>query len=420
MQSVGCTETVEIERADLRPRASIRRYAWLLALIAVVLLPFCFLGYGPDVDTYGVLEAGRATWAQHQLATSRNPGYWTYEAIVYAAAKAGGYLLINLLTLGICIMIVARVLVILQKLGARFPGLVASILVSAPVFAIAATTTIDYLWSLLGLVLFIEWLAEDRWGWAAAAGTFAYLIRVANCMEIAGIVGGGMLAEVIAHRRLTARSLKILLCAAMAAIIGSLPLIASYQIAGHSFAFVQGMIGDPDMWTMKMRIGRFVLKGMLLLGIPASLLLVSGLLFWRRFSGLQLPEESAFYRERAMPLIGGGVVGAVILFFKYPIETSYLIPGETFLLLLLSVSLLAWRRRFTIALLVTVLGANLVTIQLAQPNIPGKATAARLHFALRDGQMVDCVKQRIRLLHCRTVACWNDPGSPEGTADPLH
>src|SRR5581483_7127468 len=117
MQSVEFTETVETKRADFWPRASVRRYAWLLALIPVVLLPFCFLGYGPDVDTYGVLEAGRVTWGQHQLATSRNPGYWTYEAIVYVSSKAGGYLLINLLTLGICMAIVARVLIILQKLG---------------------------------------------------------------------------------------------------------------------------------------------------------------------------------------------------------------------------------------------------------------------------------------------------------------
>lgn len=404
----------ETKRADSWPRASVRRYAWLLALIAVALLPFCFLGYGPDNDTYGVLEAGRMTWGQHRLATSRNPGYWTYEAIVYALGKAGGgYLLINLVTLGICIVIVARVLVILQRLGARFPGLVATILVSAPVFAIAATTTMDYLWSLLGLVLFVEWLAEDRWGWAAAAATFAYLIRVANCVEIAGIVGGGMLAEFIAHRRVTGRSLKILLSAIVAAVVGSLPLIASYQVAGHSFAFVQGMIGGADMWTMKMRIGRFVIKGLLLLGIPASLLLLGGALFWRRFSELPLPEENAFYRERAMPLIAGGIVGAVILFFKYPIETSYLIPGETFLLILLSVSLLAWRRWFTIAVLAAVLGANLVTIQLAQPNIPGQATAATLHFALRNGQMVDCVKERIRLLHCRTEGCWSDPDSAQ-------
>lgn len=395
-------------RAHSWPPASIRRYTRLLLLIAVVLLPLCFLGYGPDNDTYEVLDAGRWTWAQHELVTSRNPGYWTYEAIVYLLNKLGGFLLINLVTLGVCILIIARVLVILQRLGARFPGLVASILVSAPVFAIAATTTIDYLWSLLGLVLFVEWLAEDQWGWAAAAATFAYLIRVANCVEIAGIVAGGMLAEVIAHRRVTGRSLKILACAVVAAVVGSLPLIASYQTANHSFAFVQGIIGDPAMWTMRMRLGRFALKGMLLFGVPASLLLLGGLFFWRRAWSLELPEESGLYRQRVMPLIGGGVVAALVLFFEYPIEISYLIPGETFLLMLLSVSLLAWQRWFAIAILVAVLGANLMTIQFAEPNIPGKATAATLHFALREGQMVECVRERIRLLPCKTAECWYD------------
>lgn len=128
----------------------------------LVLLPVCFLGYGSDNDTYTVLDSGNSTWRLHLPETSRNPGYWVFEAIVYALRTVGGSLVTNFVTLAMAITLVWRFLAISRHLDARYPYLVAACLAVTPVFVIAATSTDDYLWSLLGLVLFVELLLNDR------------------------------------------------------------------------------------------------------------------------------------------------------------------------------------------------------------------------------------------------------------------
>ena len=74
------------------PTALPRKHLIFLAAFVLLLLPLCRLGYGSDNDTYGVLEAGRAVWQQHHLYTSRNPGYWTFEALTFALSQAGSQL----------------------------------------------------------------------------------------------------------------------------------------------------------------------------------------------------------------------------------------------------------------------------------------------------------------------------------------
>ena len=64
----------------------------LLVVFALLLLPFCFFGYGPDNDTYGVLDAGRAVWVRHVLRFSRTPGYWVFETLeAIELARRNGY-----------------------------------------------------------------------------------------------------------------------------------------------------------------------------------------------------------------------------------------------------------------------------------------------------------------------------------------
>ena len=384
-----------MEPTNLSLRGRISRF---LVVPVLLLLPLCFLGYGSDNDTYGVVASGYSTWHSHLLTTSRNPGYWTYEAIVYALSRVAGYLASNLAALAVGMLCAWRFVVIASRLEVRFPGLLVSCLVATPVFAIACTSTDDYVWSLLGIVLCSELLIADRFAWAVLPAAFAFAVRGANGLVIAGAIAGAVVSELMRHRRFTPRVLQLIGVGVGAFLIGSPPYILSYHLAHNSLDFAGGMIGPATMWTLKMRIGRFVYKGLYLFGPLAWLLLAFALSVRRKWP--VSAGSATDYRARANPIFAGIVLFNLLLFFRFPIEISYLIPAAFFSLLLLGMTLLAKGRLVTVAFMLAIVSLNLVTPQLGQPNIPGRSTDAKLHFALRPGEMIEDVHQRFLLRNC--------------------
>ncbi len=370
--------------------------ARFLIVIAVVILPLCFLGYGTDNDTYTALDSGVSTWHLHLPETSRNPGYWVFEAIVYAIRTVGGSLATNLASLVVAILLLWRFIAIAKRLGIRFPHLVATSLAVTPVFAIAATSTVDYLWSLLGLVLFLELLVVDHLALAILPAAFAFAIRGANGPLIAGAIFGAIVAS-------PRRAPRLLATGVAAAVLGGLPFIESYRLANHSFAFVQALAGPDSMWSAKMRFGRFVYKSLYLFGPIATLgcpMFVAA--SSRRPWEVSLSQST--YRTKAIPILLGIVAANALLFLRYPIEISYLLPAGFFVLLLLGTRLQS--KPLAIATLFAIFSLNFVTPQIAQPNIPGHATGASFHPSLEPGILVEDIRLRRTVRPCEDYRCY--------------
>jgi hypothetical protein len=384
--------------------ASRVRNRYFLLICALLLLPLCFLGYGSDNDTFTVLDCARLTWHFHAPDTSRNPGYWVFEAIVYALSQLGGYAATNLATLAVGLVVLWRFLAIAERMEVRFPRLVAAALVATPVFAIACTSTVDYLWSLVGIVLFAELLLADRPALAVLPAAFAFAIRGANGVVIAGAIVGALAIPVVCRKRVSLHSLRVVGVGVAAAVLGGLPYVASYRLAHHSFAFLHPLAGPEAMWSSAMRLGRFGYKSVYLFGPVA--LAVLGWAWWRtRDSGMTNPEGMRF-REQARPIFLGLVIANALLFLKFPIEISYLIPAAYFLLLLLGTNLLASSRAVAIAFLLAVVSLDVVTPQLAQPAAPGHATGARLHPGLATGALIQDLRLRSALRGCSDYTCY--------------
>lgn len=371
--------------------------------MAIVLLPLCFLGYGSDNDTYTVLDSGVSTWHLHLPETSRNPGYWLFEAIVFALRHLGGSIATNLATLVVALVVLWRFLAIAERLGLRYPRIVAACLAVTPVFAIAATSTVDYLWSLLGVVLFVEFLLADRLALAVLAAAFAIAIRGANAPLIACAILAGILTS-------PRRAPRLLGVGVFVAILGGLPYIESWRLANHSFAFLHALAGPEAMWTPTLRIGRFVYKSLYLFGPVATGLMLGCPIFatvpsslrWESTPSL-IPEVLA-YRQRATPLFLGVILANAALFLRYPIEISYLIPVAFFVLLLVGVRLTC--KPLTIAVLLAVLSLNFVTPQFARPNIPGHATAASFKPSLEPGILLEDIRLRRTVSQCEDYRCY--------------
>ena len=364
----------------------------VLLVCAMVLLPLCFLGYGTDNDTYTVLDSGASTWHLHLPETSRNPGYWVFEAIVYVLRCVGGSVATNLATLAVAIILLWRFLAISERLGTRYPYVMAASLAVTPVFVIAATSTVDYLWSLLDLVLFVEFLLEDRLLLAILPGAFAFAIRGANGPLIAGVIVG---AALVSPRRAS----RLIGVGLAAAILGGLPYVESYRLANQSFAFMHALAGPDEMWSTKMRVGRFMYKSCYLFG-PIATVFLAGTLFRRG----QMSSPGSDFHRRAIAVFVGIIVANSILFLWYPIEISYLIPTAFFLLLLVGMKL--EKKIVAIATLLLILSLNFVTPQFARPNILGHATDASFHPSLQPGVLIEDIRLRLKVRQCEDYRCY--------------
>ena len=66
-----------------------QRERLLLVLAALLYLPFVFLGYGTDVDSYHVVEAGERIMEGRPYEHSREPGFLVHEVATGVLDRLG-------------------------------------------------------------------------------------------------------------------------------------------------------------------------------------------------------------------------------------------------------------------------------------------------------------------------------------------
>ena len=389
-----------MERSEHAPEL---QYLWLVPTLLLCLLPLCFLGYGSDNDTYGMLEFGEQTWRTHVLATSRDPGYWTYEAVVFVLASLGGWILSNLASLAVTAVVAWRFLNIAARLRVSHPVILSACLLLTPVVAIAATSTIDYMWSLLCIVLATELLFDERLVPAAPP------CRASNQLSSErtpwswrAVMRPRLGLQSIGIDVLTSAALKLTASGLAAAVLGCSTYVLSYRWAHNTMAFLKPEVGPPEMWTWKGYLGRFVYKGLYALGPVAMLVCAYAFARWLRGDGTSRVPETA----KPMAICAGFLAGNLLLFLKFPVEISYLIPAVFFFLLLAGATFLQQSRGVCLVLLASIVTLNVVTPVFAAPDRPGLATSGHLHLAVAPGTLTDDIHFRRMVMGCKYVACW--------------
>jgi len=382
-----------------------RRIPWLPLLLLLCILPLCFLGFGTDNDTYAVLDCGYGTWHLHIPATSRNPGYWTYEAIVYVLVRLGGAALSNLGSFAMAALVAWRFWRWAGRLGVPHRTLMTATLIAAPPFVIAATSTNDYLWSLLFLILGGEAIGADRFISAAVLSAIAVAIRGAN----APVVAGGFIATVAydiwMRRRFTKRTAKLAASALAAAILAAAAFYPSYRLVGNTMDFLRSPGDVRELYSGWLRLAKFAYKAHQTVG-PAAVLVIgiAAVLYLRN----RRTAEPNTPRDKQLIFIAAGYLLAnLLLFLRYPIEYFYLLPALFSFLLLAGATLFAQSRRLSLALLLTVLSADFVLPTVVAPNAPGRSTGARLHIGVEPGLVLADSAERIRYIGCADWKCFD-------------
>ena len=208
----------------------------------------------------------------------------------------------------------------------------AACLLVTPVFAIAATSTMDYLWSLLFIVLTGEMLSRGLYVRASIVAAIAISLRAANSIVVAGGFAAAICYEIFTVRRFTTAALKVAASGIGAALLGSLTYFASYHVAGDSMAFLTPLLSDPAAWTLKMRAGKFLYKTCYAFGPAAMIVLTIGIATHLKRRPRFMPSVNVNEDLKLPTLCYGFLLGNLVLYLMFPIEVSYLIPAIFFLI----------------------------------------------------------------------------------------
>jgi hypothetical protein len=346
---------------------------WLIVglLAAVVAVPLVLASPGNDLDVANVFRSGRAIARHLDYVPSRPPGAPVHEAIVGVLDLLGGPILTNLASVAAAVGLVWALDRLLAEggLGPHRRWALA-LLVANPWFLIAATSTADYVFALLFVVLGARALRAERVPAAGILLALAMGSRVGSATLIAGV----LLAELGEGAGARRRSV----VAGAVAGVGTALLFIPSVVAAGGLSFAQN---DFSTSSPLVQVGRALAKDLLLLGVPAAVVLAL----------LAIPSlVAAIGSWRSSWLVRFSVLALLLsqlLFLRFPWKMAHLLPSLLCLVVLLAVAL-EDRPRVLVALVATQLAFAVVRVDVIAPDDPGAATSGRIEPGITTGPLV--------------------------------
>jgi hypothetical protein len=362
----------------------------------VLYIPFIFLGYGSDADTYNVLWTGDYFAKTFDYVPSRGPGFFVFETLTFFINRLGGSLLTNLSVMLMSLLTLYVFMRLCRHYSIPNYPLLALILVVQPYYWVGSTCTMDYFFSLgfvsLGVLQILR-------GHFPTAG-------VAMALGIGSRLTGGLLAAGFLlwfWITMPGRRWQLILTGAITALLTLVFYLPPADFVGYTTRFLVPTVGGSEYWTLYLRAGRFLYKNVYFWGPLAA-----GLLAWLALQGLvhwKVLKQPVYCGLPWLALIM--IVCYEIFYFRIPTEPSYLLPTLPMWAVLAGV-IFQQRRRFLYALLALTLLANFFTFNLARPNIPNHATGVAYGIWLEPGHLVTDVQTRLAFMACGYQPC------PEG------
>jgi hypothetical protein len=325
-------------------RTLLNRYWLVLILLAIILtrLPFLWTGYGADVDAWLVASAASTLWNTGEYTESRLPGYPLHEIISAPFVTMGGAPASNAATLCATVIAVFVWYRIAQQRG-QHKRLLVLAFAFAPVVWQHSAVTLDYMWSLL-FVLISLLATLHRWPTVAAIALGAASgFRPPNLIALIPLIWLMYL-----QKQGTRQLAQFALATFGTTILAFLPLLLKYGVPGW-FIATQAEMSDVHL-QIGMRLIAFFYRSIYFTG-PLAFLVIAFLL-WTKKGRI---VEAVRSREPLLCASIAGVLTFLSLFLWLPLERAYLLPAFPFLLLM--VDRFSTPRAFALVTILLVLSA---------------------------------------------------------------
>ena len=343
--------------------------ALLLLLVILTRVPFILAGYGTDPDAWRVAECGTRLWHTGAYEPSRLPGYPLYEFADAPLTAMGGSMASNSATLFVALLVV----IIWNRIAlreARHPALLVAILAFTPLFWKNSAVTMDYVWSLLFILLAFKASMDRR---AVLTGVF---IGVAAGFRPGNAIAGAALLIPFLTGPRPARSVLVMLTAACTVTATAFtPLLLSMGADGW-FSATSGQVAGVRT-SQTSGIATALYRGTYAFG-PLAAAFIAAVVFAnvRRIRTIVLRSELTLTVAIAM------VLAYTAMFLWLPMEREYLLPVLPFLLL--AIDRICTRRQLLIA------GALLISFAFVNPDVVShEGMAGHLQPGIRPGMVLD-------------------------------
>lgn len=368
----------------------------MLGVAALAYTPFAFMGYGADIDSYAVVRVADRIAEGAGYIPSRPPGYPLYEVTTSVLNELGGSIATNGGTLVMGLVALVSFFALCRRFDVPNRPLLGLLFAFHPFVWTNAGTTMDYLWALaLGLAGGVA-LLDRRWLVAGLLFALAIGTRFTSVLFIAGFFGYVVWRDRPAWRGAVGAGALAL------ALGGACYIPAVLHYGGLSEALTPVGAETQAVWGWVERVGRFGYKNIYFWGLPAAgVLLVLVVRAVRQ--GWKGRGEGTMGSKAVLLLVAAVVLVYEGLFLRYPLETAYLLPVLPFVLIGLGLTV---ERRWLVGLFVLVVTYNVVSVNLARPNLPNRATSVEVGVWIEPGPLATDVARRLRVEGCRDEACW--------------
>lgn len=368
------------------------------AMCAIVATVMTLGGPGTDLDVANVFRSGRSIARHLDYVPSRPPGAPVHEAIVGVSDLIGGPLLATFLsTLAATVLVWSLNRLLLEEGYGPNRRWALAILIANPWFIVAATSAADYVWALMFVAIGVLALRQDK---SVLAGVM-FALSMGSRVGSATLIAAALVAEISTERgdhsalgdqseqgdqggtdlrrdsnakQNRTRVAKTAVVCALGTAIAFVPSV----LAAGGLAFAQN---DFSTSSPLVQVGRALAKDLLLLGLPATVLILV----------TALPSLlEALRRWKTSWLVRFSVTGLIasqLLFLRFPWKMAHLLPTLLCAVILLAVALES-KPRLLIAIAIFQVVFAFVRVDILSPNNPSEATGARLKPLVATGPVL--------------------------------
>ena len=368
------------------------RFYVLLAAVLLSRIPLMSNGYGSDPDAWRVADVAHTLVETGTYAVSRFPGYPLHELICAGPIALAGSWGSNGATL-LCGLISIVVFHLLAREHLRHAGFATICLAFAPLFWVNSAATMDYVWSLLFVLLAIRMAVKARATMTGMMIGIAAGFRPSNFIMVVPIAILLILAD-----RSVRRVLWMGVLAVVSGIVVFLPVFLTYGVGGWLTRSEEQIAGFSSSLLDSTLFAGY--RAVYSIG-PLAAICIASLLVLRWRVLVQLLNR----REPMITMSLSALTLSAVLFFAIPAERGYLLAALPFLLILVDATATRnWMIGITVAM---------ISFAFVNPDVIMHTTfIGRPGFNIREGMVVQEINQRKEIFYRRTYLTSHPPPAP--------